>query len=320
MSGFSNAIIGGAEVLIRSAMRSANWVAHTAGWKLSKDGTADLNSATLRGSLEVDGANNSFGKLTTTGGTGFGTAVLQLRPPDLPGIATNEISAGQIFALSNQPGGAGIVPSAYLSTEVDSASWSFGSTAVDQRAPVMVLQTASHDGTVHPLTEITTTGPTVPATHDIKLDGQVEVTSGRLKGGASCLLTVSPAVAMASGTAAILQTPTALDDALNMFNFGTSIVTLPYTGEYEIGYLGTFTAQAVAAGYRALQIGLNGATYRRYKLPTSASVNAEILAPNLVFRQMFFAGDQITFLAFQNSGASLNFSAEMWVELKRPTT
>jgi hypothetical protein len=287
------------------------------GWIIRQDGSVEFANATIRGVFEADGANNSYVQVTTTGGTGFGTAVIYLRPPDLPLIASSEITAGDLFVLSNQPGGAGVIPSAYLNLELDSPSWSFGSTAVDKRVPALILQTASHDGTVHPFAKVT--AGTTPATFNITLDGSTEVTTGRFKGGASCLLSVAPAVVMASGTAAVLQVENSLDDAFGMFD-GVSTVTLPYTGVYEIGYLGTFSAQAVAAGYRALQIALNGGTFRRYKLPTSASVNNEILAPNIVFRQAFFANDQITFLAFQNSGGNLNFSADMWVELIRPTT
>lgn len=53
MSGFSNAVVGGAEYLIRSAIKSANYIANVAGWRIAKDGTADLNNATVRGSISA---------------------------------------------------------------------------------------------------------------------------------------------------------------------------------------------------------------------------------------------------------------------------
>lgn len=57
MTGFSNAIVGGMETLIRSAIRSANYVANVAGWRIAKDGSAELNTATIRGSLSAGGGN-----------------------------------------------------------------------------------------------------------------------------------------------------------------------------------------------------------------------------------------------------------------------
>lgn len=53
--GFSNAVVGGAEFLIRSAIKSANYLAGIAGWRIAKDGTAELNNATVRGSLSAGG-------------------------------------------------------------------------------------------------------------------------------------------------------------------------------------------------------------------------------------------------------------------------
>lgn len=53
--GFTNAIVGGAETLIRSAIRSFNYVAGIAGWRIAKNGTAELNDATIRGSLSAGG-------------------------------------------------------------------------------------------------------------------------------------------------------------------------------------------------------------------------------------------------------------------------
>lgn len=53
MSGFANAIIGGAEALIRKAMRSPNYVANSTGWTVNKDGSAEFNDVTVRGSVDV---------------------------------------------------------------------------------------------------------------------------------------------------------------------------------------------------------------------------------------------------------------------------
>jgi hypothetical protein len=55
MAGFKNTILGGAETLIRSAIKSFNYIAGVAGWRIAKDGSAELNSATIRGTLIVGG-------------------------------------------------------------------------------------------------------------------------------------------------------------------------------------------------------------------------------------------------------------------------
>jgi hypothetical protein len=50
--GFSNSIIGGAAALIRAAIRSPNYVAGSAGWSINKDGSAEFNSLTIRGTFQ----------------------------------------------------------------------------------------------------------------------------------------------------------------------------------------------------------------------------------------------------------------------------
>jgi hypothetical protein len=48
---FKNTIIGGQAALIRAAERSPNFVTGSAGWQISKDGTAEFNNMTVRGSF-----------------------------------------------------------------------------------------------------------------------------------------------------------------------------------------------------------------------------------------------------------------------------
>jgi hypothetical protein len=309
-------------VLVIDSIQSPNFIAGSSGWIIRQDGTVEFANATIRGVFEADGANGSFVRVTTTGGTGFGTAVIYLRPPNLPGIAGSEITPGTVTVLSNQPGGAGFVPTSYLQMELDAPSWTFGSTAVDLRYPAWVLRTASHDGTIHPLAVLTTGGAAGnPKTFDITLDGKV-VVNGGFDGNPQCYITQAPAISQASAaTPTLLTGLNDIDDRFGMLNSGGAgdTVTVPTTGIYEIGMLGEWQAQAVVAGWRGLQVAVNGTTSRRFKLPTSATVNAQILNANLIYRIPLFANDQITFLAGNNSGVALNFTADIWVELKRPT-
>lgn len=50
MGGFTNPVFGG-NVLIRPAIRSPNYVPGTSGWSINRDGSAELNNLTLRGTF-----------------------------------------------------------------------------------------------------------------------------------------------------------------------------------------------------------------------------------------------------------------------------
>ena len=49
--GFANSIVGGAAALIRAAIKSPNFVTGSAGWQISKDGSAEFNDLTVRGTF-----------------------------------------------------------------------------------------------------------------------------------------------------------------------------------------------------------------------------------------------------------------------------
>lgn len=48
---FSNSVIGGAAALIRAAIKSPNFVTGLTGWQIAKDGAAEFNNVTVRGSI-----------------------------------------------------------------------------------------------------------------------------------------------------------------------------------------------------------------------------------------------------------------------------
>lgn len=50
---FNNDIAGGNGVLVRNWIQSVNYVAGVSGWRISKDGNAEFNNGTFRGSIEV---------------------------------------------------------------------------------------------------------------------------------------------------------------------------------------------------------------------------------------------------------------------------
>jgi hypothetical protein len=83
---FSNSIVGGAETLIRSAIKSPNFVPGVSGWTINRDGTVEFNSGTFRGTITAGifrGTNfemNSAGLFFYSGTPAFGNLILALAP------------------------------------------------------------------------------------------------------------------------------------------------------------------------------------------------------------------------------------------------
>lgn len=53
--GFSNFVANASGMLVRTVLKSANYVAGSLGWQIGKDGSAEFNNATIRGSLTIGG-------------------------------------------------------------------------------------------------------------------------------------------------------------------------------------------------------------------------------------------------------------------------
>lgn len=71
MSGFSNPIVNAAGTLIRTLMKSANYVAGSLGWQITKDGNAEFNNGIFRGPLRITGSNGS--QIVIDAGAGYPT-------------------------------------------------------------------------------------------------------------------------------------------------------------------------------------------------------------------------------------------------------
>lgn len=79
--GFANDIIGGAAALIRAAIKSPNFVHGSAGWSVNKDGSAEFNSLTIRGTF--NGTNfviNTTGALFYAGTPAAGNLITSIAP------------------------------------------------------------------------------------------------------------------------------------------------------------------------------------------------------------------------------------------------
>lgn len=103
-------------------------------------------------------------------------------------------------------------------------------------------------------------------------------------------------------------------DPFSMFALTGSKITIVRSGRYNIG--GCIQFAAAAAGYREMNIRLNGATnlVASNRLPVVA-VDDKL---NVACDYEFLAGDYIELTVFQNSGAGLNviaagnYSPEFW--------
>lgn len=64
--GFKDPIVAGS-TLVRDAIQSAGFVAGSSGWQIKRDGTSELNSTTIRGSLIVQAPNQAANKVQVVG-------------------------------------------------------------------------------------------------------------------------------------------------------------------------------------------------------------------------------------------------------------
>ena len=78
--GFNNPVVGGDGTLIIDQIKSTNYVAGVSGWQETKDGSAEFNNVTVRGSLNVNGANGSYVNIDDLAGF----PAIRINPSALP--------------------------------------------------------------------------------------------------------------------------------------------------------------------------------------------------------------------------------------------
>lgn len=99
---FDDPIAAGDGSLIFPALKSPNYVAGVTGWMIGRDGDAEFNNATIRGTLVVTGSDNSYIQINTVGGDPY----ILLRPDDIPGYVNYNaaISPATLQAFSVDQG------------------------------------------------------------------------------------------------------------------------------------------------------------------------------------------------------------------------
>lgn len=110
MSGFSNSVLGGMSKLIRAAIQSPNFVHNLSGWTVNKDGSAEFNNLTIRGTfMGTDYIANSTGLFFYSPSEAPGNLVLSISP----------VGGTGPFGETIKPGVVTINASAYLQQHVN---------------------------------------------------------------------------------------------------------------------------------------------------------------------------------------------------------
>lgn len=79
MSGYANSILGGASKLIRAAIQSPNYIPGTTGWTVNKDGSAEFNNLSIRGTFfGLTYIINSSGAFFYSGTPALGNLVISI--------------------------------------------------------------------------------------------------------------------------------------------------------------------------------------------------------------------------------------------------
>jgi hypothetical protein len=79
MSGFANPIIGGGGSLVYPSIHSPNYAAGTSGWTIKKDGSAEFNNLTIRGTFDgTDFIINSGGAFFYSGTPAAGNLIASI--------------------------------------------------------------------------------------------------------------------------------------------------------------------------------------------------------------------------------------------------
>lgn len=78
MGGFNDSVLGGVGSLIRSWIQSVPFVSGSTGWRISKDGTAEFNSVSIRGGVVVTNGSQIF--VYSSNPPAAGTLVFSISP------------------------------------------------------------------------------------------------------------------------------------------------------------------------------------------------------------------------------------------------
>jgi hypothetical protein len=314
MAGFKNTILGGAETLIRSAIKSFNYVVGVSGWRIAKDGSAELNDATIRGQLLAGGGNvrvNSNGihvqgatkQWDINGSAGF----LARESPDDGSFAQLDVSnngsinGGVVFLRPATPSPHG--------NNIDSADLfanyqTIGATEVPYLLVSSAVVTGKADASF-----LMKGQDSVSLTDNSTIE--IDASQINFNGNATChddFVTNrprwianwgNPSIATNVGNVTGNLTPSVVNVNTGGMGVGGT-VTIPTLDVWNMGMVLKWATNGT--GFRMARIYLNGADYASFPIPTVAGFNTSV---QIQITALLQAGDVLTFGGWQNSGGNL---------------
>lgn len=328
MAGFKNAILGGAETLIRSAIKSFGFITGVTGWRIAKNGVAEFNDIIARGTIVADGGDiviDDTGihvqgvsrKWDINSTQGF----ISIRTPD-DGTRSQMIDAG-LFLRPQTP------TPINGKTVLGAGAQLFGSNisngtdeqpAVSMYSPLytgkpgqafMVLEGQSAlsatDNSLAALNAnlVELNGVGIQIVGDTQVIGDTnfigdthifgDFTTGRPRWVADF-----GTQNIANGAATTVIAPTSV--SVNTGGMGVGgTVTIPSIDVWDIGC--SFRFPSNTAGNRMARILLNGVELQSdVRIGVTGSFNTTV---TITIKLLLQVGDQIQFIAYQNSGGVL---------------
>lgn len=157
---FQNSIVGAGNTLVREMMRSPDFVSDVSGWTINRDGSAEFNNVSIRGSVVVGGSiimtDAGDGLFIYDGDPALGNLLLSIAPiagtdgfgNDYPAGIKVVPNAGSIDGSVMAPGS--ILGDALADAAVTAANLAQGSVTQDALAAAAVGATELAAGAVYP--------------------------------------------------------------------------------------------------------------------------------------------------------------------------
>lgn len=280
--------------IIFPALKSPNYVAGVSGWKLDRNGDAELNDLIARGEVEV---LNGSGGYVHIWNTTSGDAVVDLMP-DSP-----------------------------LSTETPARIFAYNVNALPATQGLLRVEAPAMDQ-IRSTAQIAMFGQSFDGTYPSQIDiqdsflndlivtirGDVEITGKFSR--PNCTVYFGTPTINTGGASATALTPLAVLDTYGMVS-GNDI-TIPKSGMWDIGVVLQFSAQATAVGFRQCHIFKNGVEQIHERINVSANFNNDTPAVSTTYPLDCLGGDVISFRAYQTAGVSLTLTnaSRGWLNLR----
>lgn len=243
---FSNPVVGG-DTLIRNAIQSQDYVAGVSGWAIKRDGTAEFNNVTVRGTFEAISPSGAYVKAVPT----LVDASITINPPNTGGVvyspaklsATNGIpkliieGAGEIsptllgggqLILGARPG-LGTNLANILADEIELTNGNYATGFIRLLSQKVTIGVAGSAGITHIDTDSTVIGVAGNAgTAHIASDSTT--IDGTISWGASAGTQQTPDTAVTSGT----TTSTVFVNSLTTTGIRGIAFTAPPSGKVAI--------------------------------------------------------------------------------------